>query len=432
MPSNSLGRAFRITTFGESHGPAIGVVIDGVRPGLQIDLADIASELERRRPGKGNLVSPRNEPDIPEILSGVFEGRTTGAPICILVRNRDARSRDYADIKDVFRPGHADWTWVQKYGIRDYRGGGRASGRETAARVMAGAVARKVIESVGMRVGGSVMAVGEISTNVFSAELAMTDPTGCGELGTARKFAEKIAEVAGEGDSIGGIVEIRAVRVLPGLGDPVFDKLDAALASALMSIGGVKGVEIGDGFAVAHSLGSFNNDQMAGGGFTSNHAGGIIGGISTGQDIVVRIAVKPTPSIAKRQTTVDVLGNERDLEIIGRHDPCLCIRILPVAESMVACVLADAYMAQGAVSGRDVAKEELEASICALDRELNETLLKRIAIARKLGSMNGPGGVGVQNDADSVMEGWRRRTVEAGEDFEKIKQVIEKIISASN
>jgi chorismate synthase len=328
---NTFGRFFRVTTFGESHGPAIGAVIDGVPPGLPLSAGDIQPMLDRRRPG-GPLASPRKETDEVEILSGVFEGKTTGTPIALLIRNRDVRSGDYDALRDVFRPGHADYTYLRKYGLRDHRGGGRSSGRETAARVAAGAVAVAVLKTHGVAVAGSVREVH-----------GKTDPA---------EMEAEVRAAQGRGDSVGGIVEVRASGVPPGLGSPVFCKLDAAIAGAMMGIGAVKGVEIGEGFAAARLYGSENNDAMDASGFLSNHAGGVLGGISTGQEVVVRLAVKPTPSIALPQRTVDVRGEEREIVISGRHDPCIAFRLVPVAEAMLALVLVDAVLEQAAYGGQ--------------------------------------------------------------------------------
>ncbi|MGA9085789.1 MAG: chorismate synthase [Methanoregula sp.] len=323
---NTFGRNFAVTTFGESHGPAVGAVIDGCPAQLELSAADIQPLLDRRRPGTSPLTSARSEADAVEILSGVFEGRTTGAPVALLVRNRDVHSEDYEVLRDMFRPGHADYTYQEKYGCRDYRGGGRSSGRETVGRVAAGAVALKYLAARGIAVTGRIVSVhGKTALPEIEAEI----------------LAAKAA-----GDSVGGIAEIAATGCPAGLGDPVFGKLDAAIAGAMMGIGAVKGVEIGDGFAVAGRFGSENNDPMTATGFTSNHAGGILGGISSGQEIVVRIAVKPTPSIAKVQQTRDIHGNAVEITVGGRHDPCIVPRILPVAEAMLALVLADAALEQ--------------------------------------------------------------------------------------
>jgi chorismate synthase len=323
---NSFGRSFRITSFGESHGPAIGVVIDGCPPGVLLSEGDIQPALDRRKPGMDPLSSPRKEPDSVEILSGVFEGRTTGMPIALLIRNRDARSADYDELKNLFRPGHADYTYQEKYGLRDHRGGGRSSGRETAARVAAGAVAGLCLEQAGITVSGSIEEVhGVTDPDLFSAEVA--------------------AAQAG-GDSVGGIIRVSAAGCPPGLGDPVFAKLDALIAGAMMGIGGVKGVSIGDGFAAARMKGSEHNDQMDRQGFLSNHAGGILGGISTGAEIVVRIAIKPTASISRPQQTISVSGEEAEIRVKGRHDPCIVPRVVPVAEAMLCLVLLDALLEQ--------------------------------------------------------------------------------------
>jgi chorismate synthase len=323
---NTFGRNFRITSFGESHGKALGVVIDGCPAGMELSEQDIQPLLDRRRPGKSPLESGRAEHDRIEILSGIFEGKTTGAPIAMIVRNEDARSGDYEELRALFRPGHADFTYHEKYGIRDHRGGGRSSGRETVARVAAGAVALKILAQDGITVSGRILEVhGKIAPKEIENEI----------------LAAKEA-----GDSVGGIAEITVKGCPAGLGDPVFGKLDAQIAGAMMGIGAVKGVEIGDGFAAAKKSGSENNDQMTAHGFSSNHAGGILGGISTGQEIMVRIAVKPTPSIAKTQKTRDIHGNAVDISVAGRHDPCIVPRIVPVAEAMLALVLADCLLEQ--------------------------------------------------------------------------------------
>jgi len=323
---NTFGTNFRITTFGESHGAALGVVIDGCPPGMALSEPDIQPALDKRKPGTSPLVSPRQESDKVEILSGVFDGKTTGTPITLIVRNHDAHSHDYEEMKNLFRPGHADFTFQQKYGIRDYRGGGRSSGRETIGRVAAGAVAEKYLKSLGITIKGHIVSVH-------------------GRTG-AQEIESEILAAKNAGDSVGGIAEIVAKGCPAGLGDPVFSKLDAAIAGAMMGIGAVKGVEIGAGFAVAGRFGSENNDPITKGGFLSNNAGGILGGISSGQEIVVRIAVKPTASIAKPQKTIDASGNDASITVKGRHDPCIVPRIIPVAEAMLALVLVDAVLEQ--------------------------------------------------------------------------------------
>jgi chorismate synthase len=323
---NTFGKNFRITTFGESHGTALGVVIDGCPARLVLSESDIQPLLDRRRPGKSSIESARQERDRIEILSGIFEGMTTGAPIAMIVRNRDIKSGDYEMLRDVFRPGHADITYYEKYGIRDHRGGGRSSGRETVARVAAGAVAKKYLTQQGIAISGRIT---EVHGRTRSEEID-------GEIHSAQAA----------GDSVGGIVEITAIGCPAGLGDPVFGKLDGLIAGAMMGIGAVKGVEIGDGFVAARRFGSENNDPILSEGFASNHAGGILGGISTGQDIVVRIAVKPTPSIEKVQQTRDINGNEVAISVKGRHDPCIAPRIVPVAEAMLALVIMDCLLEQ--------------------------------------------------------------------------------------
>ena len=323
---NTFGKNFKITSFGESHGKALGVVIDGCPADLELSGPDIQPLLDRRRPGKSPLESGRAEYDRVEILSGTFEGKTTGAPVALLVKNEDVKSEDYESLREVFRPGHADFTYFAKYGIRDHRGGGRSSGRETVARVAAGAVAMKILSEMGITIIGRILEVhGKTSQKDIEKEI----------------LAAKEA-----GDSVGGIAEITANGCPSGLGDPVFGKLDALIAGAMMGIGAVKGVEIGDGFAVAAKFGSENNDAMTQDGFATNHAGGMLGGISTGQDIVVRIAVKPTPSIAKTQQTRDIHGNDVEISVKGRHDPCIVPRIVPVAEAMLALVILDCLLEQ--------------------------------------------------------------------------------------
>jgi chorismate synthase len=340
---NTFGYYFRSTTFGESHGRALGVVVDGCPPGISFSEADVQPYLDRRRPGTSDLTTPRREADRVEILSGVFEGQTTGTPIAMVVSNTDARSGDYDEMRDRFRPGHADLVYEQKYGIRDFRGGGRSSGRETVGRVMAGALAARLLAECGIAVNSRIISVH-------------------GSLDSGR-FEDEIRAAKEAGNSVGGVVEVRATGCPPGVGDPVFGKLDAGLAAAMMSIGSVKGVEIGDGFAVADRFGSENNDAIGPEGYLTNHAGGIVGGISTGEEIIVRIAVKPTPSIAVPQATIDAAGRPVVLSVTGRHDPCIVPRILVVAECMAALVLADALCAQSVnrwFAGRGGSREKGE------------------------------------------------------------------------
>jgi len=356
MSFNSFGHMFRVTTFGESHGPALGCVIDGCPPGIPLVEADIQAELDRRRPGQSKFVSQRKEPDTVRILSGVFHDErmkkqvTTGTPIALLIENIDARSKDYSDIRDKFRPGHADYTYWAKYGVRDYRGGGRQSARETASRVAAGAVARKVLASLykGMTVRGALVQVGSktIDRKRWDWDDVASNPFFCPDAKSVAPWTEYLERIRKKGSSVGAIVEVVADGIPAGLGAPIYGKLDADLASAMMSVNAVKGVEIGDGFATAAMSGEENADEMRKGTrgkpkFLSNHAGGILGGISSGQPIVARFAVKPTSSILTPRRTIDIAGRETDIQTKGRHDPCVGIRAVPVGEAMMALVLAD-------------------------------------------------------------------------------------------
>ena len=351
MSHNSFGHLFRVTTFGESHGPALGCVVDGCPPGLPLEAADIQADLDRRRPGQSRFTTQRREPDAVRILSGTFEddrtggARTTGTPIALLIENTDQRSKDYAEIRDLYRPGHADYTYDAKYGIRDYRGGGRSSARETAARVAAGAIARKLLPGVTIR--GAVVQMGPhaVDRSRFDWDEVSRNPLFCPDPVAAEAWATYLDGIRKDGSSIGAVIEIVAEGVPAGLGAPVYGKLDADLAAAMMSINAVKGVEIGDGFAAAALRGEENADEMRPGNsgpiFLSNHAGGILGGISSGQPLVCRFAVKPTSSILTPRRTIDREGREAEIVTKGRHDPCVGIRAVPVGEAMMACVLAD-------------------------------------------------------------------------------------------
>jgi len=351
---STFGRYFQVTTFGESHGPAVGVTVVGVPAGLAVDVVAIQQELDRRRPGTSSFVSPRQERDRVEILSGVVAGKALGSPITLLVRNEDVRSSDYDEIREIFRPGHADFTYFKKYGIRPQPGGGRASGRETVGRVAAGAIAKVFLRLYGIEVHAYTVSIGHIEIRNIDREFAEHDPLRCADPEQAAEMAELVRQVQSEGDSIGGVVEVVADGVPPGLGDPVFYKLDGLLGWAVMSIGAVKGVEFGLGFGLSRMKGSESNDPISSEGFKSNNAGGVLGGISTGQPIVMRLAVKPTASISKIQSTIDVHGMDRTIQVRGRHDPCLCPRIAPVAEAMVALVLADAMLQRRAERGGDL------------------------------------------------------------------------------
>ena len=356
MAGNTLGTLFQFTTWGESHGPAIGVVVDGVPPKLPLAEADIQHWLDRRRPGRSRYTTQRQEPDQVKILSGTFEGETTGTPIHLMIENVDQRSRDYRNIADRFRPGHADYTYWKKYGVRDYRGGGRASARETASRVAAGAVARKVL-GPGIVIRGALIQIGphRIDRAAWDWRATEDNPFWCPDPAMAARWADYLDGVRKQGSSAGAVIEVVAEGVPAGLGEPVYDKLDGDLARAMMTINAVKGVEIGAGFAAAALSGEENSDEMRMRDgevvFLSNNAGGILGGISTGQDIVVRFAVKPTSSILKPMRTVDAEGNEVEIETHGRHDPCVGIRAVPVGEAMMACVLADHLLRYRAIGG---------------------------------------------------------------------------------
>ncbi|WP_421332144.1 chorismate synthase [Aeromonas sp. 603607] len=342
MAGNSFGQLFRVTTFGESHGLALGAVVDGCPPGLEISEADLQGDLDRRKPGTSRYTTPRREPDEVKILSGVFEGKTTGTSIGLLIENTDQRSKDYSDIKDLFRPGHADYTYHQKYGQRDYRGGGRSSARETAMRVAAGAIAKKYLKQVhGIEITGFLSQLGPIKAEAFDAAQIEQNPFFFPDAGKLEALDQYMRDLKKEGNSIGAKVQVIARNVPVGLGEPVFDRLDADIAHAMMGINAVKGVEIGDGFAVVEQKGSEHRDEMTPAGFASNHAGGILGGISSGQDIVVSMALKPTSSITVPGKTINTEGEVIEMITKGRHDPCVGIRAVPIAEAMLALVLMD-------------------------------------------------------------------------------------------
>ena len=342
MAGNSFGQLFRVTTFGESHGLALGAVVDGCPPGLEISEADLQGDLDRRKPGTSRYTTPRREPDEVKILSGVFEGKTTGTSIGLLIENTDQRSKDYSDIKDLFRPGHADYTYHQKYGQRDYRGGGRSSARETAMRVAAGAIAKKYLKQVhGIEITGFLSQLGPIKAEAFDAAQIEQNPFFFPDAGKLEELDQYMRDLKKEGNSIGAKVQVIARNVPVGLGEPVFDRLDADIAHAMMGINAVKGVEIGDGFAVVEQKGSEHRDEMTPSGFASNHAGGILGGISSGQDIVVSMALKPTSSITVPGKTINTEGEATEMITKGRHDPCVGIRAVPIAEAMLALVLMD-------------------------------------------------------------------------------------------
>ena len=361
MPGNAFGQAFRFETWGESHGPAIGCVVDGVPPLIPLSESDLQVWLDRRKPGQSRFTTQRREPDRVRILSGVFEGRTTGTPVALVIENEDQRSKDYGEIADTFRPGHADYTYWQKYGIRDYRGGGRSSARETAMRVAAGGIARKVLDALlgagTVTIRGALIQVGghRIERAAWDWDAVGENPFFCPDRQTATAWEGLLDQARKKGSSLGAVVEVVAGGVPPGLGEPVYDKLDADLAKAMMSINAVKAVELGAGFAAAELTGEENADEMRMAGeqvaFLSNNAGGVLGGISTGQEVVVRFAVKPTSSILTPRRTIDRHGRDTEIVTKGRHDPCVGIRAVPVGEAMMAVVLADHLLRRRAQIG---------------------------------------------------------------------------------
>jgi len=345
VSGNSFGRLFVVSTFGESHGRALGCVVDGCPPGMELSESDIQGDLDRRRPGSSRHTTQRNEPDQVQILSGVFEGKTTGTPIGLLIENKDQRSKDYGDIKDKFRPGHADYTYQQKYGIRDYRGGGRSSARETSMRVAAGAIARKFLrERLGVEINGYVAQLGPIELAATDMSIVNDNPFFCADPGRIAELEKFMDDLREKGDSIGAKISVRASNLPPGLGEPVFDKLGADIAHGLMSINAVKGVEIGAGFSVVTQHGSEHRDEIGPDGFSKNDAGGTLGGISSGQDLLASIAMKPTSSIAVPGKTIDTSGKATEIVTKGRHDPCVGLRATPIAEAMVALVLMDHFL----------------------------------------------------------------------------------------
>ena len=347
MAANTWGEAFRVTTFGESHGIALGAIIDGCPPGLELTEADLQIDLDRRKPGTSRFTTQRREDDCVKILSGVLNGRTTGTPIGLLIENTDQRSQDYGNLMDVFRPGHADYTYEHKYGVRDFRGGGRSSARETAMRVAAGAIAKKWLkERYGVEIQGYLSQLGPVKIEKVDFSVIETNPFFCPDADKVSEMEAYMTELKKTGDSVGAKVTVVARHVPPGWGEPVFDRLDADIAKALMSINAVKGVEIGDGFAVVEQLGTQHRDEMTQNGFLSNHSGGVLGGISSGQEIIAHMALKPTSSLKIPGQSIDRWGNEQEVITKGRHDPCVGIRATPIAEAMLALVLMDHALRQ--------------------------------------------------------------------------------------
>ncbi|GGY32111.1 chorismate synthase [Bacterioplanes sanyensis] len=344
MSGNTFGKSFTVTTFGESHGLALGAIVDGCPPGIELSEADLQADLDRRKPGTSRYTTQRREPDQVKILSGVFEGKTTGTPIGLLIENTDQRSKDYSNIADTFRPAHADYAYNHKYGFRDYRGGGRSSARETAMRVAAGAIAKKILAAKGIEVRGYLSQLGPIKIEQFDWQEVHNNPFFCPDASKVEAMETYMTELRKEGNSVGAKISVVASGMFPGLGEPIFDRLDADLAHALMSINAVKGVEIGDGFDVVAQKGTEHRDEMTAEGFLSNHAGGVLGGISTGQDLIAHIALKPTSSLVIPGRSIDANGNEIEVVTKGRHDPCVGIRATPIAEAMMAIVLADHWL----------------------------------------------------------------------------------------
>ncbi len=433
MWSNTFGQSFKVTSFGESHGPMMGVVVDGLRPGIPLAPEDIQKQLNRRKPGTGTFSSTRKEPDKARIVSGVFQGRTTGTPLCILIENKDPQSRDYEKIKNLFRPGHADYTWWKKYGIRDYRGGGRSSGRETVARVAAGAVARRLLEEEGIEFLSFSHAIGGISWKNFSTREINHNSLFCPDRKMHNQAVQRLARAKQDKDSLGGIAGLIIKNLPAGLGDPVFHKLDARLAFALLSIGGVKGIEFGQGFEATSMKGSEHNDQMDSSGFLSNNAGGITGGISTGQDILIRAAIKPVSSIGRLQKTIDKDGKEVQLQLEGRHDTCLLPRILPVMEAMAAIVLADVKLIQAPIGNCQKEINDYRYELELLDSEFLELLARRSQIAKAIGKYKKTEGLPViDTSREKELENkWLDMAQILGENREYIKKIFKLVVENS-
>ena len=353
MPGSSIGEMFRVTTFGESHGPALGCIVDGCPPGMPLSEQDLQGDLDRRRPGTSKYATQRQESDQVKILSGVFEGKTTGTSIGLMIENEDQKSKDYSAIKDLFRPAHADYTYQKKYGIRDYRGGGRSSARETAMRVAAGGIAKKYLEvNHGIKIRGYLAQMGLIHIRNFDWDFVNQNPFFCPDEACVDEMAALIDQLRRDGDSVGARINIVAEGVMAGLGEPVFSRLDADIAGAMMSINAVKGVEVGDGFEVVEQRGSEHRDEIFPEGFGSNHAGGVLGGISSGQDILVSIALKPTSSITQPAKTITTSGDATEVVTKGRHDPCVGVRATPIAEAMLAIILMDHALRQRGQTGQ--------------------------------------------------------------------------------
>lgn len=412
MLGNKWQRALGFTTFGESHGPAVGIVLEDIKPGIRFPVEKIQEELEKRRPGKGDYLSNRQEPDRIKILSGLFNGITTGMPICIIIENMDQRSKDYKHLKDIFRPGHGDFSYYKKFKIYDYRGGGRASGRETISRVIAGTFASEILNDISIRIFpvqiGRFKIDSMIIENIINNNITL-DPKKMywGDAKSFSKLKNYLDDIQSAGDSIGGIVKIIISNLPTGLGDPVFEKLDANLAKSLISIGSIKGVEFGKGFHFADLKGSEANDQMINGEFSTNHAGGILAGISTGQPVEINCVVKPTPSISKSQKTIDIDGNPHDIQINGRHDTCIISRIIPVIRAMINLVLADALSYQKLVTDKTLDLNDYREALDKIDEDILIALKRRNEISTLIGKYKKENQVSIldeQREADLLQE----------------------------
>ncbi len=429
MNGNKFGRWMGISGFGESHGAAMGVLLEDIKPGVEFPLAEIEQELERRRPGIKDFTSSRQESDRIKILSGVIEGKTTGMPVCLVIYNEDQRSSDYESLREIFRPGHADWSWFQKFKILDWRGGGRASGRETIARVAAGAVVKKMLSPI--KLEAYPVQIGKVKTGQiqadFTNQFCWHDPE------TYEALLKELHETQSNGDSVGGIIEVRISEVPVGLGDPVFGKLEAKLSEAVLSIGGVKGVEFGAGFNLAELHGSEANDQMGAKGFLSNNCGGILGGVSTGEDIIMRLAVKPTPSISLKQQTIDHNGKEREISINGRHDICLIFRILPVVEAMVRLVLADCLSYQKLLCGDTLGLADYREALDGIDEDILLALKRRDEIVKSIGRLKCRQGIKIRDNQreEELLSGLREKAETWGVDVKLVEKLWQGILIQS-
>ncbi len=439
MAGNLFGNFFRIITFGESHGPMIGVVIDGIKPNLEIDVSEIQKELDRRKPGQSSVTTQRKESDTIQIVSGIFEGRTTGTPVCMIIKNEDYRSLDYENIKNIFRPGHGGYTFLKKYGIYDYRGGGRTSGRETAARVAAGAVAKQLLNKRGIKILAYTKQIGNISIEKFDEQEIEKNSVRCPDNEAAQKMIELIEQAKNEGDSVGGIIEIKVQGLSAGYGEPVFDKLEADFAKALMSIGAVRGFEIGSGFKSAEMRGSECNDQFRINPQTgevetiTNNSGGVQAGISNGSEIIMRIAVKPTSSISKKQRSVTYNGEEVEFQIKGRHDPCICPRIVPVAEAMTALVLIDHILMQEQIQTEEKKLEYLRQSIDLVDQQILLLLNARNEFVKKVAELKKKNGLPVYDEKreTQLLNDWCESAEQLNLNDDFVKSILELIIKES-